>query len=62
MSDSDELLAHARRAFRQAAETSDLAAMQAFVEIGQAYLRMAHEDAAIFDASDDGTEIVRLVR
>ncbi len=61
MPDADDLLEHARRAFRQAAEAADPAAMQTYVEIGMTYLRMAHEDAALFDACDE-PEALRAVK
>ncbi|HVX99660.1 MAG TPA: hypothetical protein VHA55_07695 [Pseudorhodoplanes sp.] len=51
MTNPDELLEHARRSFRQAAEMSDPASMRTYAEIGLTYLAMAHEDAAVFDAS-----------
>jgi hypothetical protein len=50
---TDDLLEHARLAFRQAAEMKDIAGIWTYVEIGLSYLRMAHEDAAVFDASED---------
>ncbi len=62
MTDADDLLDHARRAFCQAAEASNVQAMQTFAEIGLTYLRMAHEDAAVFDASADTTPVLRLVK
>jgi hypothetical protein len=51
MTNTDDLLEHARRSFRNASECSDLKNMRTFADMGIVYLRLAHESAAVLDLS-----------
>jgi hypothetical protein len=47
MSDSQIYLEDARKCFALAAQAKDIVAMERFVEMGRAYLALAHEHAAV---------------